>query len=342
VVGPFAADKNAALGSWRAQAIPDSAVSLVEGIEAAVGEDAQVLHAEGMELITGEQTFGAAPTFVEDDRSGFPAALDAARKADVVVMALGEGAFQSGEARSQAEIGLKGLQDELLREVLAVNPNVVVVLTAGRPLVISEMAESVPAIVNAWLLGSEAGHAVADVLFGDYNPSGKLPASFPRSVGQVPVYYAHKSTGRPATPGNVFSSRYIDMPNEPLYPFGYGLSYTTFEYSAPKLSAPEMASGGQVQVTATVKNTGERAGTEVVQLYVRDLVGSVTRPVKELKGFQKVTLAPGEAEDVTFTLTAADLAFYTAEGRWEAEPGDFLAFVGPNSRDTQEARFTLK
>ncbi len=342
VVGPFAADKNAALGSWRAQAIPDSAVSLVEGIEAAVGDDAQVLHAEGTELITGEQAFGVAPAFVEDDRSGFPAALDAARKADVVVMALGEGAFQSGEARSQVEIGLKGLQNELLREVLAVNPNVVVVLTAGRPLVIGEMAETVPAIVNAWLLGSEAGHAVADVLFGDHNPSGKLPASFPRSVGQVPVYYAHKSTGRPATPGNVFSSRYTDMPNEPLYPFGFGLSYTTFEYSAPKLSAPEMAGGGRVQVTATVKNTGERAGTEVVQLYVRDLVGSVTRPVKELKGFQKVTLSPGEAKDVTFILTAADLAFYTAEGQWDAEPGDFLVFVGPNSRDTQEARFTLK
>jgi len=342
VIGPFAADKNAALGSWRGQAIPDSAVSLVEGIQEAVGKDATVLHAEGAPLIEGEQDFGAAPTFVDDDRSGFSAALAAARRADVVVLALGEGAFQTGEARSQADIGLKGLQEELLREVLAVNGNVVVVLTAGRPLVITHVAESAPAILNAWLLGSEAGHAIADVLFGDYNPSGKLPASFPRSVGQIPVYYAHKNTGRPATPGNVFSSRYIDMPNEPLYPFGYGLSYTTFEYSAPRLSAAEMTPGGSVEVTATVKNTGERAGTEVVQLYVRDLVGSVTRPVKELKGFRKVTLEPGESKDVSFTLEAPDLAFYTAEGKWEAEPGDFVAFVGPNSRDTQEAPFTLK
>jgi beta-glucosidase len=294
-----------------------------------------------MKLITGQQTFGAAPTFVEDDRSGFPAAIEAARKADVAVMALGEGAFQSGEARSQADIGLKGLQMELLREVLAANPNVVVVLTAGRPLVITEMAETVPAILNAGLLGSEAGHAIADVLFGDKNPSGKLPASFPRHVGQVPVYYAHKSTGRPATPGNVFSSRYIDMPNDPLYPFGYGLSYTTFAYSGVKVSREEMPMDGMVEVTATVKNTGARAGTEVVQLYVRDLVGSVTRPVKELKGFEKVTLQPGESQDVTFTLTAADLAFYTAGGTWEAEPGAFAVFVGPNSRDLQEARFTL-
>jgi beta-glucosidase len=342
VLGPFAADKNAALGSWRAQGEADSAVSLLEGIEAAVGDAAQVIHAEGTKLIVGEQSFGAAPTFVEDDRSGFPAAVDAAGKADVVVMALGEGAFQSGEARSQADIGLKGLQDELLREVRAVNEKVVVVLTAGRPLVITEMAETVPALVNAWLLGSEAGHAIADVLFGDYNPSGKLPASLPRSVGQIPVYYAHKSTGRPATPGNVFSSRYIDTPNEPLYPFGYGLSYTTFEYSAPKVSATEMARDGSVEVSATVKNTGDRAGTEVVQLYVRDLVGSVTRPVKELKGFQRVTLEPGESKNVTFTLAAADLAFYTADGTWEAEPGDFVAFVGPNSRDTQETPFALK
>jgi beta-glucosidase len=342
VIGPFAADKNAPLGSWRAQGVADSAVSLLEGIQAAAGDDAQVIYAEGTELITGEQDFGAAPSFAEDDRSGFPAALDAARKADVVVMSLGEGAFQSGEARSQADIGLKGLQDELLREVLAVNEKVVVVLTAGRPLVITEMAETVPAIVNAWLLGSAAGHAIADVLFGDYNPSGRLPATFPRSVGQIPVYYAHKSTGRPATPGNVFSSRYIDMPNEPLYPFGYGLSYTTFEYSAPKASAAEMGRGGSVEVSATVTNTGTRAGTEVVQLYVRDLVGSVTRPVKELKGFQRVTLQPGESKDVTFTLAAADLAFYTANGTWEAEPGDFVAFIGPNSRDTQETPFTLK
>jgi beta-glucosidase len=341
VIGPLAADKNAPLGSWRAQGGVDAAVSVLEGIRAAVGRDTHVIHAEGAKLIVGTRDFGSAPEFAEDDRSGFPAALEAARQADVVVMALGEGAFQTGEARSQADIGLKGLQDELLRAVCEANPNVVVVLMAGRPLAIPWMAENVPAIVNAWLLGSEAGHAIADVLFGDHNPSGKLPAVFPRAVGQLPLYYAHKNTGRPPTE-DVFTSRYIDMANEPLYPFGFGLSYTTFEISAPRLSATSMTADGTLEVTTTVKNTGERPGAEVVQLYVRDLVGSLTRPVKELKGFERVTLAPGESRDVSFTLSAEDLAFYTAAGRWEAEPGDFQVFVGSSSRDVKDARFTLE
>ena len=342
VIGPFAADKNAPLGSWRAQAIDDSAVSLLEGIQAAVGPDTRVIHAEGAALITGEQGFQASTTYNTDDRSGFPAAIEVARKADVVVLAVGEGAFQSGEGRSQVDIGLKGLQDELMREVLAANPNVVVVLTAGRPLVIDWMADNVPAIVNAWLLGSEAGHAIADVLFGDYNPSGKLPTSFPRHVGQLPLYYARKNTGRPGPQGGPFWSHYTDVSNEPLYPFGFGLSYTTFTYSEPRVSAEEIPVGGTVEVTTTVTNTGARAGAEVVQLYVRDLVGSVTRPVRELKGFEKVVLEPGQSKDVAFTLTAEDLAFYTADGTWEAEAGQFTIFVGPNSRDTREARFTLK
>jgi beta-glucosidase len=341
VIGPLAADKDAPLGSWRGQGGVDSAVSLLEGIQSAVGAGTRVLHAEGMKLITGPRDFQSAPVFAEDDRSGFPAAVEAARQADVVVMALGEGAFQSGEGRSQVDIGLKGLQDEFLREVREANPNVVVVLMAGRPLVIPWMAENVPAIVNAWHLGSEAGHAIADVLFGDHDPSGKLPSVFPRHGGQVPLYYAQKNTGRPAT-DSVFTSRYIDESNEPLYPFGFGLSYTTFELSAPRLSATEMGRRETLEVTATVKNTGERPGTEVVQLYVRDLVGSVTRPVKELRGFERVALEPGESRDVTFTLSAADLAFYTAAGTWEAEPGDFIVFVGPDSRDLKEARFTLK
>jgi beta-glucosidase len=341
VIGPLAADKNAPLGSWRGQGGTDSAVSLLEGIQAAVGPDTRVLHAEGMKLIVGTRDFQSAPVFAADDRSGFEAAVETARQADVVVMALGEGAFQSGEGRSQVEIGLKGLQDALLREVREANPKIVVVLMAGRPLAIPWMAESVPAIVNAWHLGSEAGHALADVLFGDHNPSAKLPAVFPRHAGQLPLYYAQKNTGRPAS-DSVFTSRYTDMPNDPLYPFGFGLSYTTFELAAPRLSAAEMSRGGSLEVTTTVKNTGDRLGAEVVQLYVRDLVGSVTRPVKELKGFEKVTLEPGESKDVTFTLSAADLAFYTAAGRWEAEPGDFVVFVGPDSRDVKEARFTLK
>ena len=197
-------------------------------------------------------------------------------------------------------------------------------------------------MLATWQLGSEAGNAIADVLFGAYNPSGKLPVAFPRRVGQLPMTYAHKNTGRPGPEPGVTWSRYTDLPNDPFYPFGFGLSYTSFSYSEPKLSAAEMAAGGELKVTTTVTNTGTRPGVEVAQLYVRDLVGSVTRPVKELKGFQKVELAPGQSREVTFTLTAADLAFYTARGKWEAEPGAFKVFVGGNSRDTKGAGFSLK
>jgi beta-glucosidase len=289
----------------------------------------------------GERSFVREVALNEDDRSGFAAAVEAARDADVVVFALGEEGFQTGEGRSQVDVGLKGVQEDLLREVLEVNENVVAVLMNGRPLAIAGVAESVPALVEAWHLGSQAGHAIADVLFGDVNPSGKLPVSFPRHVGQEPLYYNHKNTGRPGPSDMVFWSHYTDAPNTPLYPFGHGLSYTTFTYSEPRLSAAEVAIGGELGVEVTVKNSGERAGAEVVQLYVRDLVGSTTRPVKELKGFRKVELQPGESRVVSFTLTSDDLAFYTARGAWEAEPGDFEVFVGTSSADVQGARFTL-
>ena len=247
--------------------------------------------------------------------------MEAARKADVVLLAIGEDAFQSGEGRSQADLGLKGLQDELLRAVVDANPKVVVVLIGGRPLAIPHVADAVPALVETWLLGSQSGHAIADVVFGDFNPAGRLPASFPRHVGQEPLYYGHKNTGRPGPEQGVTWSHFTDVPNDALFPFGFGLSYTTFAYSEPKLSDAEIGAGGRLRVSVTVANTGARAGAEVVQLYVRDMVGSVTRPVKELKGFQRVELAAGESREVTFTLTPADLAFYTARGRWEAEPG---------------------
>ena len=343
VIGPLAADKDTPLGSWRAQAVPKSAVSLLEGIQAAVGAGTEIVYAEGAALGVGERRFEKHVAYNTDDRAGFPAAVEAARRADVVILALGEEAFQTGEGRSQVDIGLKGVQDELLRAVFAANPHVVVVLMNGRPLTIPWMAENVPAIVEAWQLGSQAGHAIADVLFGRYNPSGKLTVSFPRSVGQLPLYYNHKNTGRPTTDDNsVFWSHFTDSPNTPLYPFGFGLSYTTFGYSDIRLSQPALAAGETLRVTVTVTNTGTRAGKEIVQLYVRDLVGSVTRPVKELKGFRTVELAPGEAKDVAFELTTADLAFYTARGQWEAEPGDFHVFVGTNSADTTEAAFTLR
>jgi beta-glucosidase len=342
VIGPLAADKDTPLGNWRARGEESSAVSLLEGIKAAVAPSVRVVHAEGAKLVTSRRDFMTRSVFDTSDRSGFPAAVLAARGADVVVVALGEDAFQTGEGRSQTDIGLKGLQEDLLRAVLEVNRNVVVVLMTGRPVTIPWEAEHVPAIVEAWHLGSQSGHAIADVLFGEYNPSGKLPAGFPRSVGQLPLSYAHKNTGRPGPEPGVTWSSYNDSPNDPLFPFGFGLSYTTFTYSAPQLSAAEIGPGGSLQVSVTLTNAGKRAGTEVVQLYVRDLVGSVTRPVKELKGFQKLELAPGQSREVSFTLKAADLAFYTAAGKWEAEPGSFRVFVGGNSRDVQEAGFTLR
>jgi beta-glucosidase len=342
VIGPLADDKDAPLGNWRGRGEANSAVSLLEGVKAAVSPGTKVIYAEGAKLITGQRSFPTPSVYNTSDRSGFPAAVKAALSADVVLLAIGEDAFQSGEGRSQADLGLKGLQNELFRAVVEANKRVVVVLMSGRPLVVGDVADAVPALVETWFLGSQSGHAIADVLFGGYNPSGKLPVSFPRMVGQVPVYYGHKSTGRPGPEPGVTWSHYTDVSNDPLYPFGFGLSYTTFTYSEPTLSAPELAAGGQLKVSVTVTNSGRRAGSEIAQLYVRDLVGSVTRPVKELKGFERVELGPGQSRDVTFTITPADLAFYTAAGRWESEPGAFKVFVGGNSRDVKEASFTLR
>ncbi len=341
VIGSLAADTDSPLGSWRGRAVPGSAVSLLDGIRAAVAEDVRITYAEGAPLVVGERSFVKELELNHDDRSGFPEAVAAARDADVVVIAVGEEAFQSGEARSVVDLRLKGVQEDLVKAVHDANENVVVVVMSGRPLVLTWMADHVPAILQCWHLGSEAGHAIADVLFGDFNPSGKLPISFPRHVGQKPLYYNHKNTGRPETEGDVFWSHYSDSPNEPLYLFGFGLSYTTFEISPPELGSATMAMDDELTVTTTVKNTGERAGTEIVQLYVRDLVGSVTRPVKELKGFKRVELEPGAAETVVFTLTADDLAFYSRRERWEAEPGDFVIFVGSSSANLSTARLQL-
>jgi beta-glucosidase len=344
VIGPLAADKDSPLGSWRANALRGSAVSLLEGVRAAVADGVEVRYAQGAALVTDETDMGRELSFNTSDRSGFAAAVEAARGADVVLMALGENAFQTGEGRSQVELGLKGLQLELLRAVRAVNPKLVLVLMNGRPLALGDVAPETPAILEAWHLGSQAGNAIADVLFGDYNPSGKLPVSFPRVVGQEPLYYNAKHTGRrePAQGGSVFWSHYTDAPNTPLFPFGHGLSYTRFEYADLKLGASELARGQKLAVEVGLRNTGSRAGTEVVQLYVRDLVGSVTRPVRELKGFQKVALAAGESRRVSFVLGDEELAFYTAAGRWEAEPGEFEVFVGGSSAATLSARFTLR
>ncbi len=341
VIGPLADDKDTPIGNWRAQGETNSAVSLLEGIKNAVGKDVKVNYALGTTLGQGERSFLAPLDINTTDRSGFAEAIKTARKADLVIMALGEDAFQSGEGRSQVNIGLAGLQQELLEEIYAVNKNIVLVLQNGRPLELSWSAENIPAIVEAWQLGTESGNAIADVLFGKYNPSGKLPVSFPRAVGQEPLYYNQKNTGRPYSPNSVTYSAYTDEEKDALYPFGYGLSYTSFEYGDLKLSSEEMNAEGTIQVTIPVTNTGKVEGKEVVQLYLRDLVASTTRPVKELKGFQLVTLAPGETGEISFNITEEMLEFYNANKEWASEEGEFEVFVGGNSRDLKKANFTL-
>jgi beta-glucosidase len=334
VIGSLANSKDIPLGSWRAKAIENRAVSLLEGIQNAVGES-NVTYAQGYRLTEGRRNFRYELTIIEKDETGFAEAISTAKKADVVILALGEDCWQTGEGRSQADIGLKGSQLRLLEELAKVNKNIVVTLMNGRSLAIPEVAETVPALVEVWHLGSEAGNAIADVLFGDYNPSGKLPVSFPRHVGQMPLYYNHKNTGRPITndfdAGRVFWSHYTDLPNSPLYPFGFGLSYSTFDYSDFQLSSGKMKSGERINATVSVKNTSQVAGTETVQLYVRDHVGSVTRPIKELKAFQKITLAPGETKQVTFEITEEMLSYYRADLTFGSELGNFTIMVGYHS-----------
>jgi beta-glucosidase len=277
-----------------------------------------------------------------NDRSGIDKALSLAKRSDIVIMAIGEDHTQSGEAASRSQLGLPGVQSQLLEAVYTTGKPIVVVLMAGRPLTIPWMSEHIPAIVNAWHLGTKAGVAIADVLSGDYNPSGKLVITFPRNEGQIPIYYASKHTGRPFDARNKYTSKYLDVSNEPLYPFGYGLSYTTFNYSDVSVSAQEMTTTDKLTVSVNVKNSGEYAGEETVQLYVQDLVGSVTRPVKELKSFRKVFLQPGESKSVTFTITNDDLKFYDKNMKWTSESGDFKVYVGGNSADVLNASFKLK
>lgn len=328
VVGALAADARSAIGNWAADGRADEAVTVLDGIRRAVPPTARVLHAKGAET-TGS------------DSSGFAEAVRVARESDVVVMVVGEREDQSAEANSRASIELPGVQDALVRAVHATGTPMVVVLMNGRPLATPWIAEHVPAVVEAWFLGSEMGNALADILFGDVNPSGKLPVTIPRATGQVPLYYNHKSTGRPPREGEKYTSKYIDLPFTPLYPFGHGLSYTTFAYGEPALSRPTIGARDTLTVTVEVRNTGRRAGTEVAQLYVTDDVATLARPVKELRGFQRVTLAPGEAKRVTFTLVPADLTFHDEELALVAEPGTFRIHVGGSSATGVEGRFTL-
>lgn len=342
VIGPLAKDKDTPIGNWRAAADPGSAVSLYEGLTEAL-PDATISYAAGCKLSVGPNNFVNELQIDEQDRSGFAEAVRVARNAEVVIMNLGEPAYMSGEARSRSELGLPGLQLELLKEVYKVNKNIVLVLMNGRPLTVEWEAENIPAIVEAWHLGSMAGHGIADVLTGKYNPSGKLTMSFPRTVGQIPIYYNHKMSGRPDTaPGMVFYVHHMDVENSPRYPFGYGLSYSSFTYSPVSLSDSVMTSGGSIVASATVTNTSAIDGEEVVQLYIRDIVGSITRPVMELKGFQKVMIKAGESKKIEFEIDQEMLSFYRKDFTFGTEPGDFQVFIGTNSADLQSASFMLK
>ena len=340
LIGPLADDKNSPLGSWRLRAIDNSAVSVLEGMQSYLGDDFKSF--QGVRLVEGNlPSFPFHVKINETDKTGMEEAIEQAKNAEVVVMVVGEYGYQTGEGRSRAKLTLPGLQRELIAKVYEVNPNMVLVNMSGRPLVLTWADEKIPAIVQAWHLGSQSGHAIAQVLFGDYNPSGKLPMSFPKSLGQVPIYYNHKATGRPNELPNdlVFWSHYSDESNDPLYCFGHGLSYTTFEYS--DLEIVQDATSKTVQVKAMIKNTGAFDGEEVIQLYIRDKVGSVIRPVKELKGFHKVMIPKGGTTNVLFELTEKELGFYNNQGKFVVESGDFEVWIGGNSEEGLKGEFTL-
>ena len=338
LIGALATDKTSPLGNWRIAAKDNTAVSVLEGMQAYTGN--QLTYAKGADVSLGNTEFTVEVNINTTDKSEFPEAIAVAKSADVVVMVLGEIGYQSGEGRSRTELGLPGVQQELLEAIYKVNKNIVLVLNNGRPLVLNWHEEHLPAIVEAWQLGTQSGNAIAQVLYGDYNPSGKLPMSFPRAVGQIPIYYNYKNTGRPTlpAPGKVFWSHYQDVENTPLYPFGYGLSYTTFEYSNLQAKA---VSDKQVSVSVTLKNSGKFTGKEVVQLYIKDHYATVTRPVRELKGFELVSLEPNESKEISFTLTEKELGFYNNQGDFVLELGDFSIFIGGDSNAKLEAKITL-
>jgi beta-glucosidase len=348
LIGPLANSPRDMIGNWSAAGDPNKAVTLLQGIRDKVGNAAKVTYAQGAHITsdTGlfkkamqKQQLEAADT--ANSAQMLTEAVALAKQADVVIMALGESQGMTGEAASRSNIGIPENQQQLLKAVYATGKPIVLVLMNGRPLTLEWEDAHIPSILETWFLGTEAGNAIADVLFGDYNPAGKLTMTFPRNTGQIPIYYNHRTTGRPFNPDNKYSTKYLDVSNEPLYPFGYGLSYTEFTYGPVQLSKPQITPAAPLQVSVKVSNTGNYDGEEVVQLYIRDKVGSVTRPVKELKGFKKIFLKKGESQTVSFTITVDDLKFYDRDMHWTYEPGDFTVFVGPDSRDAKGADFTL-
>ena len=343
LIGPLAADGTQLIGAWSGAGEGDKCVSVLTAFQNRARKDGfTLLHAHGTD-ISGM------------DKKGFTEAIALANQSDIIIAVVGESKEMSGEAAVRADLGLPGVQEDLVKELVATGKPVVVVLMNGRPLIIPWIAEHAKAVVETWYAGTQGGPAIADILFGDYNPSAKLTMTFPRSMGQVPLFYNEKNTGRPYDPTTKYNTRYLDVPNTPQFPFGYGLSYTTFTYDSLQLSSPRPPSKGEEvpqgehvydmrdTITASIKitNTGKRSGEEIVQLYVRDLVGSVTRPVKELKGFKKIKLEPGESQTVTFKITSDQLRFYTADMTYKAEPGDFWIMVGPDSERLQKKQIRL-
>src|SRR5215204_1662467 len=328
VIGPLADDRRAPLGWWAGDGKEENTVTPLAGIKAKVSPQTKVGYAKGCDVIG-------------DSTAGFQQAVDLAKASDVAVVFVGEIADMVGEAASRATLDLPGRQMELVQAVHATGKPIVVVLVNGRPLTIGWIVNNVPAILESWMGGSQSGNAIADILFGDVNPGGKLPVTVPRTVGQVPIYYNHMNTGRPPEAQNRYTSKYFDVPWTPLFPFGYGLSYTSFKISNPQLSAPRISANGKLTVSVEVENTGKRTGDEVVQLYIRDLVASMTRPVKELKGFQRVSLQPGEKRRVEFVLGQEQLGFWNREMRYVVEPGEFRVMIGANSAELIEAKFEV-
>ncbi len=352
VIGPLADTKSNMPGTWSVAAVSEKYPSLVEGLRETTAGKVNILYAKGSNLI-GDSAYEERATIFgrslhrdnRTDQDLLNEALKVAANADVIVAALGESSEMSGESSSRTNLDLPDVQRSLLEALLKTGKPVVLTLFAGRPMTLSWEQAHVPAILNVWFGGSEAAYAVSDVLFGDVNPSGKLTMTFPQNVGQIPLYYANKNTGRPLAEGKWFEkfrSNYLDVSNDPLYPFGYGLSYTNFSYSDVTLSANKMDMKGSVTASVTVTNTGKRDGTEVVQLYIHDLVGSITRPVKELKGFERINLRAGESRKVTFTITPDMLRFYNYDLKHVAEPGDFDVMIGTNSQNVKTTRLILK
>jgi beta-glucosidase len=328
VIGPLADNQRAPLDWWSGDGRDADTVTPLAGIRAKLSSQTKIAYAKGCEIEGGTT-------------DGFAEAIAAARQAEVVIVFVGEAKEMVGEAASRSSLDLPGHQMELVKAIQATGKPTVVVLVSGRPLTIGWIAENVPAVLEAWMGGTESGNAIADILFGDVNPGAKLPVTFPRVVGQVPIYYNHMNTGRPPAANSRYNSKYIDLPWTPLFPFGYGLSYTQFKLSDLRLSAQRIRPDGTVKVSVEVENTGRRSGDEVVQLYIRDVASSMTRPVKELKGFERVALRPGEKRQIEFTLAPEQLGFYNRENRFVVEPGDFRVFVGTSSEGGLESGFTV-